>query len=107
TDTADGTITGSAIVTITAGSAAPAPRWALASQPSGLRTAQAQPPARSEGSGSETVVAVDRLFASLDKGDARLALSEPIRQAQAGANLWALDPLGGDEPLFIRAGLPS
>src|SRR5262249_33980640 len=32
TDTADGTITSSAIVTITAGSA-PAPRWALASQP--------------------------------------------------------------------------
>jgi hypothetical protein len=97
TDTTDNSITGSAIVTVTTGNA-PLPGWALASQPSSPPTAQAQPPARSEPPRPE-VVAGDRLFASLSKGGARLAFSEPLRQARAGADSWALDPLWGDEPL--------
>src|SRR5262249_45994553 len=76
---------------------APLPGWALAGQPSGPPTAQAQPPARSEPPGQE-VVAVDRLFASLNKGDAGPAWSEPVRLARADVNSRALDPWGGDDP---------
>jgi hypothetical protein len=37
------------------------------------------------------VAILDRLFASLQKGDGRLALSQPLHHARAEANPWALD----------------
>jgi hypothetical protein len=47
------------------------------------------------------VAVLDRLFASLNKWDAGLDLSQPMRQAPAEADSWALDPASGDGPLLV------
>jgi hypothetical protein len=46
---------------------------------------------------------VDRLFASLNKGDGSFVLSQSMRQTPAEADWWALDPASGDGPLLAYA----
>jgi hypothetical protein len=94
-DMADNTITGSATVTVTTGNA-PLGRWAVAGQPQQPGTPlEFREPSRPE------EVLVDRLFTSLTKGDAGLALFQPTHQARAEADRWGLDLFRADEPLGI------
>jgi hypothetical protein len=97
-DTADNTITGSAVITV--GSTPPgAGSHALDGQPQPSRSQGSAPPA-SEPSHPE-VVAGDHWFASLNARDLRFALFPPIHDARAGGDWWALDSWwGGDERLF-------
>src|SRR5260370_28523145 len=49
------------------------------------------------------VAVVDRLFASLNKGDGSFALSQSMRHAPGEADSWALHPVSADGPLLVYA----
>jgi hypothetical protein len=83
---ADGIITGSAAVTVTAANAPP-PASAVPAPPKfGILPAPSEP-LRQE------VVALDRLFASLSRADAGAAFAQPTRHAHIEADSWPFDPL--------------
>jgi hypothetical protein len=89
TDTADGTITGSATVTV--GSTAPGAGWPLLSYV-GPGTARANAPSPAVYLGQE-MASADRFFASLRPGDfGPLGAPQHARRAEAGP--WLPDGLG-------------
>jgi hypothetical protein len=96
-DTADYTITGSALITV--GSMAPGAgshgREGEA-QPSRL---QGSAPPTSEPSHAE-LVAGDHWFAALNERDLRFTLVPPMYDAWTGGDWWALDSWWGGEPLL-------
>jgi hypothetical protein len=95
-DTADDTLTGSALVTVD--STAPGPGSQRPGQPPQPgRWPRSAAPASEPSPGQ--VMAVDRWFASLNKGDVGFPLAQPIRHARAEADCWALDPWWTAEPL--------
>jgi hypothetical protein len=86
TDTADDTLTGSAIITV--GSTAPGTGLhGLEGQPQPSRLQGSAPPA-SEASYPEGVAA-DGWFASLNRTDLRFGLFPPIHDGRAGGDWWA------------------
>jgi hypothetical protein len=97
TDTADGIIAGSAIVTVD--STAPDTGSHGLSQPPQPGRSPSSAPPTSEPSHRQ-LVAMDRWFASLNIRDVGFVLVRPIRHARAGADWWALAGLWGDQALF-------
>jgi hypothetical protein len=99
TDTADSTITGSAIVTVTSGNA-PSPGRSLPSQSATPGTADAQSRDRCEPP-AQQVLALDRLFTFFNRAAAELALTERIPLARVGADSWVLDPWWDNAPMML------
>jgi hypothetical protein len=95
-DTADDTITGSALVTV---SPAPGPGAPGPHQPPQAGTwpgGAAPPSAPSPGQ----VLAVDAWFASLNQTDAGFVLVPPLRHVRAETDGWALDPWWAGAPVL-------
>jgi hypothetical protein len=95
-DTADNTISGSALVTVN--SPAPPPGVG-AIRPSSPTPIPDRTPARSEPSHPE-VAAVDRLLASLDRWDFGLTLPPLLRHARTEMDSWAFASWRTGEPMF-------
>jgi hypothetical protein len=95
-DTADHTITGSALITVDG--TAPGAGWHGREGQAQSSTLQGTAPPTTEPSHAE-VVAGDLWFAALNERDLRFDLFPSIHDARAGGDWWALDPWWGGEPL--------